>query len=390
MRRFLTIFAALIFAGGCGLFDNTQQVKVGVNIPLSGVYETYGKRLLAGIQLKCDELNADGGIDGKIIKLVIRDNASTPLGTAEVAKTLATWDNVPVIIGAYSSINTFALRPEALEYKIPVITPTGTADVLTRNNDYIFRTSFSDSVQGKALGLYAYHRAGLRRLAILVDADEDGTQSRNLGFAAKHAFVSCGGTVPVYEGYYSRDASFTRQIDRILEANVDGVCLPPTFASDAARFIKEARMSGFHGVIFGGDSWDEEEIYQNCGPNPGKTFYFGMFAADYHRPDIQAFVSEIMKRTGRVPATCEAQGYDTMGIVAEALRQGEDRPAVQKALAETRNYPGVGGAISILPDRNTDKYIFVKEIVGNRDGNSAKLIAIISPYDVRKIYDVSN
>ncbi len=284
------------------------------------------------------------------------------------------------------------MRPEAEEYKIPVITPTGTADVLTERNPYIYRTCFTDSVQGKALAMYAYHRTGLRRIAILVDAEESGTQSRNIGFAVKKAFTECGGAVPVHEGYYSYDFSFRRQIELMVKAGVDGICLPFTSATAAARFIQEARQSGFSGTIFGSDGWDEAEIYQNCGSDPGKTFYFGMFAADYQRPDVQAFVEKIRQRTGRIAATCEAQGYDTLGIVTEAIHLGgNNREGAIKGLGKIKNYVGVGGSITILPDHNADKYIFVKEIVsGHGSANSSRLTAIISPYNVRKIYDVSN
>lgn len=392
MARFLTILAALVFAGGCGLLDQTPQVKVGVDIPLSGEDAEYGQRLLAGLELKCEEINERGGIGGIPLKLVVRDNESTPVGASKTAAALGGNEDIPIIIGAYSSFNTFCMRPEADKYKIPVITPTGTADALTERTEYVYRSCFTDSVQGKALGMYAYHRAGLRRIAILVDAEERGTQSRNIGFAVKNAFSECGGEVPIHEGYYTYDFSFRRQLEQMIKAGVDGICLPFTSAAEAARFIREARQSGFNGVIFGSDGWDEAEIYQNCGPTPGKTFYFGMFAADYQRPDVQAFVENIRRRTGRIAATCEAQGYDTLGIVAEAIhRGGNSREGAMKGLEEIKNYIGVGGAITILPDHNADKYIFVKEIVSGRgSANSARLTAIISPYNVRKIYDVSN
>jgi|GEM_PF-2565229 branched-chain amino acid transport system substrate-binding protein len=391
MKRFLTILAALSFIGGCGLMDDTPQVSVGVSIPLSGEYADFGKRLLAGLELKREEINAHGGINGNTLKLVIRDNASTPQGAANAADRLGSDEDIPVIIGAYNSLNTFCMRPEARKYRIPVITPTGTADRITENNDYLFRACFTDSIQGKALGLYAYHRAGLRRIAILVDAEENGTQCRNIGFSAKKAFLESGGEAPLDEGYYRHEVTFRKQIARIMEARVDGICLPATSATQAAHFIREVREAGFTGTVFGGDNWDEEELYRECGPRPGKNFYFAMFAADYNRPDVQEFTRKIMERTGRTPATCEAQGYDTLGIVAEVLRRGgNDRESALKLLPEIKNYVGVGGTISILPDRNADKHIFVKEIVAGPEGNTSKLVAVISPYNVRKIYDVPN
>lgn len=388
--RALILLIMLIFTGGCGLFDSTSQVTVGVNIPLSGEYAQYGKMLLTGIKLKCNEINAAGGINGKQIRLAVKDNESTSLGTADAAASLASWNKVPIIIGAYSSINTFAMRPEAEKYNIPVITPTGTADILSVRNPYIFRATFTDSTQGKAIGMYAYHRERLRNIGILVDANENGRQSRHLGQAAKDAFTECGGKVSIYAGYYSHEISFNQQISRMMQLNVDGIFVPATQVVDAARFIREARMMGYQGMIFGSDGWDEEEIYTKCGPTPGKCFYFGMFASDYNRPDVQAFVAKIFEETGKVAATCEAQGYDTMGLVAEAIRRGGSESSdIMAALAEIKNYPGVGGTITIMPDRNTDKQIFIKEIYIDQTGSAnSRLMSIISPFDVRKIYDV--
>jgi len=250
--RFMLLLPLLLLVSGCALFNPAPEIVVGVNLPLSGTDADYGQRVLTGLRLKCSELNKQTSGNEPRIRLQVVDNQSTSAGSANAIKSLATWYKTPLIIGAYSSSSTFAMRPEAEKYQIPVITPTATADNLTSGNKYIFRTCFTDAMQGKCLGFYAYHQLKMRRIAILVDADEENAQNRYLGFEVKKSFAECGGEVVLMDGFYDHEVTFNRQLRRIVEAKVDGICFLAD-ATDAVRFIKESRMFGFDGYIFGGD-----------------------------------------------------------------------------------------------------------------------------------------
>lgn len=370
--RFMLLLPLLLLVSGCALFNPAPEIVVGVNLPLSGADADYGQRVLTGLRLKCSELNKQTSGNEPRIRLQVVDNQSTSAGSANAIKSLATWYKTPLIIGAYSSSSTFAMRPEAEKYQIPVITPTATADNLTSGNKYIFRTCFTDAMQGKCLGFYAYHQLKMRRIAILVDADEENAQNRYLGFEVKKSFAECGGEVVLMDGFYDHEVTFNRQLRRIVEAKVDGICFLAD-ATDAVRFIKESRMFGFDGYIFGGDGWDEENIYTDLGTNPGKCFYFGMFSPHYEQPGVKKFVENIMSISARVPAACEAQGYDTLGLAVTALKSGKKGAQLRQEILNIKDYHGVGGTISIRPDQNADKLIFVKEIVVENGKTVSKL-----------------
>ncbi|MDD2403582.1 MAG: ABC transporter substrate-binding protein [Lentisphaerae bacterium] len=381
--RFIFVLPLLLISVGCSFFDSRPEIVVGVNLPLSGAHADYGQRLLAGIELKCSELNQSAKPDAAKISLRVLDNQSTLAGTAKATKTLASWHKVPLIIGAYSSSSTFAMRPEAEKYQVPVITPTATSGNLTVGNKFMFRTCFADNMQGKYLGVYAYQCLEMRKIAILVDADEESAQNRYLGFDVKKSFADCGGEVVLIDGFYNHEATFNRQLRRIVQADVDGICFLAE-ATEAVRFIKEARIFGFNGYIFGGDGWDEENIYTDIGANPGKCFYFGMFSPEYESDGVKEFVENIMNITARVPAACEAQGYDTLGLAVKALQSGLKGEELAQEILNIKNYQGVSGTISMRSDQNADKLIFVKEIVVENNKTASKLKTVITPQEIKK------
>ncbi|MDD4180097.1 MAG: ABC transporter substrate-binding protein [Victivallaceae bacterium] len=375
--RFVLILPLFLLISGCALFNAQPEIIIGVTLPLSGSDADYGQRVLTGINLKCSELNEQAGKDEPKVSLRVIDNKSTSLGSAEAIKSLTTWYKTPLIIGAYSSSSTFAMRPEAEKYQVPVLAPTATADNLTLGNEYIFRTCFTDATQGRCLGSYAYHQQKMRKIAILVDADEENAQNRYLGFEVKKSFTECGGEVVLMDGFYNHESTFNRQLRNIVEAKVDGICFLAD-AQNAVRFIKESRIFGFDGFIFGGDGWDEENIYTDLGTNPGKCFYFGMFSPHYEYPEVKTFVENIMNISARVPAACEAQGYDTLGIAVKALKSGKKGAELRQEILNIKDYHGVGGTISMRPDQNADKLIFVKGITVENGKTVSRLNKIIT------------
>lgn len=336
-------------------------VKIGAILPMSGEFKKYGKDLLFGINLKIDEINAAGGIDGRKLKLTVIDNESKANKTAPAMRKMA--DNkIFIVIGAYSTAATLSLKPDAEKYKITVLAPTATNDVITERNDYVFRTCFSDSYQGKVLGHYAVRHRNLKQIGVLLNMDEDGTYSRDLGKAACDSIVAEGGKIVAKEGYNRNQTTYIPQLQKILDAGVDGIFIP-CYQEEAATMIKEARELGYRGQIFGGDGWDEQSLFEKISPLPGKCFFSTMFSVSYDTKQTRRFLSTVREITRMEPSLCNAQGYDTVGIIAVAVKNSVFDSDIRKALFEIKDYPGVTGNITINKDRNAVKTIFIKEIV---------------------------
>ena len=221
MLRIISMLACIAVLSGCTTKSDQASlpptdpsvITIGAVLPLTGDYSIFGKQINKGLLLKVDEVNARAV---KKIRLVTVDNKSTAAGSLKAFRSLVNKYHPPVVIGAYSSINTMAMKYEAMQLETPLITPTATNDLITERNPYVFRACFCDSRQGAALGKFAYEN-GLRRIGIMLDVDEDGIYCKMLGRSVGQAFEKAGGKVVVEEGYYSADPNFTRQLDPLIK-----------------------------------------------------------------------------------------------------------------------------------------------------------------------------
>ncbi len=367
----------IMFATGCRLlYDQADDIKIGVIVPLSGEYAIYGEKVLDGIKLAAWQINQKGGINGKTVELLVRDNQSLFDPTAKAMDELVD-RKIVMVIGAYASENTLALKPGALKHKIPVLAPIATNDVVTERNPFMFRACFNDTFQARALARFIFERGSSPNLGIMVDVNEEGVYSRDLGRRVEVEYRELGGSVVKVVGYYRGDVIFTPQLRELIKANVQAIFVP-AYAPEANRIIRQARKLGFTGDIFGCDGWDEPELLVPEMGNPGKCSFSTMFSVEYDTIQVKEFITTIKAVTERPPGVCEAQGYDAMNVAAAALTHDADN--VKSGLYRIKNFPGVTGPISINAERNVVTNVFFNHIVGNaKKGFSVKLLKILEP-----------
>jgi branched-chain amino acid transport system substrate-binding protein len=282
------------------------------------------------------------------------------------------------VIGPYSTTNAFAIKRDALLYRVPVITPGATNDMITERNPYVFRTCFTDSSQGKALASFAYNKKQYRKVAVLVDLEEDGDYSKGLGRSFLQAFEKLGGKVVVNSGYHRDQMAFSGLVEKSMKAGADSIFVPG-YPNEAEAIIMAALTVGFKGRLFGGDGWDAPEILTKSGPNAAGCFFSAMFYPDMKRKNAKEFVELFIRKEKVVPGSAAAQGYDTAGIVLKALEYGFTPEDLRKGLLAIKNYDGVTGKISMNKEGNVKKDIYIKGIYKSETGSlKEKLLGIVA------------
>src|SRR6185437_9204139 len=164
--------------GSTGGSKAGDTIKIGVNLELSGAVASYGTSEVAGIDLAVEEINDAGGIDGKKIEIVKVDNKSDAAEATNAAIRLTTQDKVVAIIGAATSGATVAQAQIANENKTPLISPSGTSPTVTVKedgtvNEFVFRTSFIDPLQGAVAANFAANELKVKNVAIFTDNSSD-------------------------------------------------------------------------------------------------------------------------------------------------------------------------------------------------------------------------
>lgn len=352
-----------------------SEILVGEYGSMSGPEATFGQGTHNGIMLALDEINSAGGVNGRKIKVITEDDQSKQEEAANAVTKLISRDHVVAILGAAASSNSLAGAPICQSNKVPMITPGSTNPEVTKKGDYIFRTCFIDPYQGEALANYIAKERKVKRVAILRDVKSD--YSMGLADVFTKTFVSLGGQVVEDQSYSKGDSDFRPQLTAMKSAAPE-VLFVPGYYTEIGQVAIQARDLGMNQPLMGGDGWDSPKLVEIGGEALEGSFYTNHHHPDDPSPAVRKFVDSYKMRYGVRPDGGAALGYDSMRMLAAAMRRASslDGPSLRDEIARTKEFAGVTGSITIGPERNPlNKKFVVLEVRGGR----VNLLTAIEP-----------
>jgi branched-chain amino acid transport system substrate-binding protein len=327
--------------------------KIGFLVPLSGSQASFGIDASAGAKLAVEEVNLAGGVLGHPIVLIVKDTESRIENVGPLVGELIEKDQVAAVIGEIATDRTLVAAPIAQERGIPMITPGATSEKVTAAGEYIFRVCYTDAYQAGVMAKFA-RSLDVENAAILCDASNPyGSSLRD---AFKEALLKGGGSIVAEESYHGGDADFSTQLNAIKLKNPDAIFLPGYY-NDAALIIKQARQLGIEAPFLGPDGWDSNEFLKIGGVATNNSYFVCHFSSEHLSEKAKAFNEAYQARFQAAPPPLAALTYDSVWLIAEALkRAGQAEPvALRDALAGTKDFPGVTGTITLDQDRNPRK-----------------------------------
>lgn len=341
--------------------DATGDIPVGVYGALTGDQAAFGTSTVNGVKLAADEINAAGGILGRKVRLVVEDDQGRAEEAASVVTKLITSNDVVALIGENSSNQSLAAAPIAQSNGVPMISPSSTNPAVTEKGDYIFRVCFTDPYQGKALAAFVRNDLKLDTAAILIDKKND--YSVGLGEVFRREFEAAGGKVVAQQSYTGGDTEFRPQLTTIRAASPQALFIPG-FYTEVGQIAIQARDLGLNVPLVGGDGWDSPVVIQIGGKSIEGSYFSDHYFVGDSRPVVQKFVAEYNRRHGKNPEATAALGYDALHIFANAAKRAGslDRKVIRDQIAETKDYQGVSGTITMGRDRNPIKPVAMIKI----------------------------
>lgn len=387
LKKFASIFlASTVLAGvlaGCGDTEGGNSsnggssssgdtIKIGGNLELSGAVASYGSSINDGAKLAIEEINANGGINGKKIEYVPVDNKSENAEAVTAAIRLAEKEKVVAMLGPATSGNATATVQTVGQFKVPMVTASGTAETVTVNengsvNDYAFRTCFIDPFQGIVAANFATEELKAKNVAIYMDSTSD--YAKGLAASFKKQIEENGGKVVKEEAYVTDDVDFKSTLTNIKSANPDFVFIPGYY-EEVGLIVKQARELGIDVPLMGADGWDSPTLVDLAGADAlNNTFITNHYSSGDPDPKIQDFVAAFEAEYKQQPNAFHALGYDTVYYLKDAIERAGDEvtgEAIQKALAETKDLSLITGTFTVDEKHNPVKSATVLEFV---DGN---------------------
>jgi branched-chain amino acid transport system substrate-binding protein len=375
----LALLAACSKSGDAGKVEKAEggaTIRIGEFASLTGKEATFGTSSHEGTTLAVEEINAAGGVLGAQLELVYEDNRSTPGESATIAKKLITRDKVVALLGEVASGRSLEAAPIAQQNQIPMISPSSTNPKVTEQGDYIFRVCFIDPFQGTLLANFAKNTLKATKVAVL--SDVSAPYSVGLGQFFKEAWQAGGGQLVSDAKYTGGDKDFKAQLTIIKNAAPDAIMVPGYY-TDVGLIVAQARQLGIKVPIFGGDGWEAPELIQIAGAqNLVDTYYSTHFSPQSTDPAAQKFVAAYKARyNGKVPDAMAALGYDSVMVLADAMRRAgtTEGPALRDAIAATSGFSGATGVTTLNEKRDASKPAVIITV---KDGNF-QYLETISP-----------
>lgn len=369
-------FPACKKSGGSGSSAGagSDEVVVGHYASMTGNTAHFGQDTDKAIRLAVDEVNAAGGVNGKKLKVVTLDTRGDSAEAANAVTRLIDVEKSAAILGEVASSLSLAGGRVAQRRKIPMVSPSSTNPKVTEVGDFVFRVCFLDPFQGKVMAKFAKENLKVEKVAILKDVKND--YSIGLADAFKSSFEGMGGKVVAEQSYSQGDTDFSAQVTAIKGTDAQAIFVPGYY-SEVGSIARTADRLGLKVPLLGGDGWDAPDLFKIGGDALNGSYFSNHFAPDVATPKAKKFVEDFKAKYGQEPTGLGALGYDAAAVLADAMkRAGNFQPqAIRDALAATKGFDGVTGAITIDPERNAQKSAVVLKI----DGGKAKYAATIQP-----------
>ena len=309
-------------AAGSTTAASGDTIKVGVLGPMTGDVSVYGLAVINGATLYLEQVNANGGVNGKQLEIITMDEQ----GDATQAVTCFTKmcdQGITALVGDVTTTPTLALAAESADYNMPMVTASATAEAVTYDaetdtvNENVFRATFTDPFQGIKMADYAYQKLGYTQAAVIYLKGADYNEGLAENFVKE--FESLGGTIVDQETYAEGDVDFKTQLTTILGKNPQ-VVFCPNYYQDVGQILAQAESIGLTVPFLGGDGWDGLEGYATA--DQLKDAYF---CANYAKGSNTEFESAYKEKYGEdYPNGFAPLGYDAAMTVVYGLQAAED------------------------------------------------------------------
>lgn len=322
-----------------------QQAKIGAVIPMTGALAEYGEHSLNGVKLAAKQINEAGGVLGETLEVVVGDTQTNPQAGVLAAKQLVAVNSVTGFVGALSSGVTIPIAKSVSSVSgIPQISNASTAPTITTldDNDFLFRTTPHDALQGVVLGDVVKEN-GFQKVAVIYVNNDYGEGLAN-AFAKR--FRELGGEVTSSLGYEEKQASYRGDLARAASGGPEALVLIG-YPGDGIPMIKQAIEEGHFSKFIFTDGMKSVDMTKAI---PAE-FLEGSIGTAPEAPESEAqkrFIEAYKGEYGEIPPLPFIDtAYDAAFVLALAIEKAgtTDSAKVRDALRDVANPPGT----QILP-----------------------------------------
>jgi branched-chain amino acid transport system substrate-binding protein len=319
----LGVVASFLLAAAlplCAASKGTLVIGHLTQLTGSGAY--IGPGAVGALEDEAARINAAGGINGWMLKVISYDGAGAPADNVACAKRLIDQDKCVAIVGPTFSGAAIPIAKIADESHVPVIATTATnvnvtVDEAGKVHPYMFRVCFIDPYQGTALADYAYNKLGKRKAAFITDVGSPYTVALHQFF--KDRFTKLGGQVVTDEGYNTGDQEFRAQLAKVKSSKADVLVACADNYKDPGLMAKQAKGLNLKLQMMGGDGWMVADIIPYAGNDLEGAYFTTIASVD--DPQFAGYNADFKKKHSGTEANIWSYlNMDCMKIIENAIK----------------------------------------------------------------------
>jgi branched-chain amino acid transport system substrate-binding protein len=314
------------------------ELRVAVAGPFSGDAAQYGQDFFRGASLAADQINANGGVGGKQVKLLQFDDRNDTTEAANVAQKIASDPSIVASMGHFTSSTVYATMPIYKANQIPLVVISASDPKITQQgNEWLFRVSPTNNLGAEAMADLMVKQLGLKRLASFYLNTDYGKSEH--GYWVDQVRKD-GGEVVLEEGYQPDAKDFTSSIIKLKNSGADGVYLS-SYYNDAALLIKQAKAAGVEqkwfasGAIISPQFPEEGVMTDRIAQGPAWDEVAATYKQKYNQ-EASPFV---------------IYAYSAMQAIGEAAKNGATRQGIRDNLPKLKDFPTPLGPLTFNADR---------------------------------------
>ena len=344
MIRLTQVATAIALASSVTLAMAADTIKIGVDGPFTGGSSSMGVSMRDGVRLATDEINKAGGVLGRKLELIERDDEAKNERGVQIAQELINKEKVVAVVGYINTGVALASQRFFQEAKIPVMNNVATGTVITSQfakepENYVFRNSAKDSIQAPMIVEEAVTRRGFKKVAILADSTNYG----QLGREDLEKALTAKGIKPVaVEKFNIKDVDMTAQLLKAKEAGAEAV-LTYGIGPELAQIANGMTKLGWKVPLIGSWTLSMANYIDNAGPGGEGARMPQTFIQEPTTPKRQSFIISYLKtfnpKNARMDSPVSAaQGYDSVYLLAAAIKQANstEGPKIKAALEDLK------------------------------------------------------
>lgn len=352
------------------------EIKIGASLSETGPAAFLGDPEAKTLKMIFDKINADGGINGEPVKLVIYDDG----GDANKAKTFATRlvedDEVAAVIGGTTTGTTMAMIPVFEDAEIPFISLAGAVEIIDPVKPFVFKTPHTDKMA--CAKIFEDMKArGIHKIGLISGSDGFGQsmQAQCKGIAGDYEVE-----IVADETYGPQDADMTPQLTNIRTRGAEAI-LNPGMGQGPAIVTRNARQLDLGIPLYQSHGVASKQFIELAGADAAEGVRLPAAAllvadllddSDPQKPVVVAYRDDYKAATGEDVSTFGGHAYDAAMMLKAAIERAgsaDDPVAIRDQIEATKDFVGTGGVVNMSPEDHLGLELDAFKMLEIRSGN---------------------